>query len=214
MKYFQLTDALNGNDIIRFDGREEQEYIYGADRWQPTAVLLDYQWPDSGLYGQYRELDEAQAEAAIAGQLARLKLLEEQAADLAVQAHRDQRDKAGKPYTEHLHAVARAFDSLELRIVGWLHDLLEDTDCTAEQLLKRGFTERIVRAIEALTKREGESYDGYLARVKNDPISAAVKIADLRHNMDLSRLDAPTDADHVRADRYAKALKYLLTGRE
>ncbi len=120
-------------------------------------------------------------------------------------------DKGGKPYIEHLLFVANKMKSEEEKIVGLLHDIVEDIEgITLETLKQMGYSENIVKAVDAMTKRKGEDYEEYLKRVKQNPIARKVKLADLEHNMDLSRIENPTEKDYERIEKkYKKALKIL-----
>lgn len=129
---------------------------------------------------------------------------------LADQAHKGQVDKAGAPYLDHLVTVATNFTCEDLRhTVSLLHDILEDTSTTVEDLLAEGFPVVVVDAVSAITKRGGESYDDYLLRVKNNAIARDVKIADLTHNSQLSRLKNPSQSDYERVKKYQNALAFL-----
>lgn len=124
--------------------------------------------------------------------------------------HANQVDKAGKPYIEHLQAVVNNLvePSEEMVAVAWLHDSVEDTEQSIEDLTCY-FGKDVAEAVCAITKVEGEHYDEYLARVKNNPIARQVKIADLTHNMDLTRLPVITNKDLVRKEKYIKAKAFL-----
>jgi (p)ppGpp synthase/HD superfamily hydrolase len=126
---------------------------------------------------------------------------------LAVKAHRGQVDKGGVPYILHPLAVMSMMsgsDDLELLCIAVGHDLLEDTEVTKKTLGEWGFTDRIIDGIIALTKMDGEPYELYKFRVKSNPDAVRVKIDDLTHNMDLSRLGRkPTDREVERYERYA-----------
>jgi (p)ppGpp synthase/HD superfamily hydrolase len=121
----------------------------------------------------------------------------QEAIALAVTAHQGQFDKAGEPYILHPLAVMLSIDPwlTEQRIVAVLHDVLEDSDLSAEDLLRRGCPGEIVEALVVLTHRKGQSYAEYIRDIKANPIAAAVKLADLRHNTSMERLlrlDQPT----------------------
>lgn len=125
---------------------------------------------------------------------------------LAVKAHRGQLDKAGMPYILHPLAVMSMIrpDDIELLCIAVGHDLLEDTDVTEKTLKEWGFTDRVIDGIKHLTKVDGEIYEVYKDRVKENPDAIRVKICDLSHNMDLSRLGRkPTDYEVERYERYA-----------
>lgn len=133
---------------------------------------------------------------------------------IALLAHAGQVDKAGEPYIKHLKAVADQCTGI-VKIVAWLHDVLEDTniDYVTLKYAMHHFigecADDVCRAVVAITKLKNESYDEYLARVKANPIARQVKIADLKHNLDLSRLTKITEKDLERAAKYRKALEIL-----
>lgn len=106
-----------------------------------------------------------------------------EAISLAALAHDGQLDKSGEPYILHCLRVMLAQKTEDARIVGVLHDLLEDTDWTAEGLLALGFSNEIVQAIEVLTRSEGEPYYRYIERVIGNELALAVKRADVRDNL-------------------------------
>lgn len=114
-------------------------------------------------------------------------------------------DKAGAPYIDHLIAVASKFDDEIKYTVGLLHDLLEDTDYTVEKLSEL-FPKVVVDAVVAITKVRGEKYSEYIARVKANPVANVVKIADIAHNCDLTRLSVVTDKDLKRVEKYKKTV--------
>ncbi len=126
-------------------------------------------------------------------------------------AFEEKKDKGGKPYIEHLLFVANKMETEEEKIVALLHDIVEDIEgITLDTLRQMGYSEKIVKAVDAMTKRKGEDYEDYLKRVKQNPIARKVKLADIEHNMDLSRIENPTEKDYERIEKkYKKALKLL-----
>lgn len=106
----------------------------------------------------------------------------EKALLIAVKAHSGQVDKLGLPYILHPLAVASQLDTLELKIIGLLHDTIEDTTVTEEYLLREGISKDLVEVVKLLTKPEGEPYEEYLKRVNENPMAKKVKLADLAHN--------------------------------
>jgi (p)ppGpp synthase/HD superfamily hydrolase len=131
---------------------------------------------------------------------------------IAERAHAGRTYKAGRPYMEHVLAVVAGVETDEEKIVAALHDVLEDCpDWTPERLIGEGIPADLVSSVLVLTKRSGESYSDFVERVKADPIARRVKIADLTHNMDLSRLPAVSDADRDRLEKYRRALSALAT---
>lgn len=143
------------------------------------------------------------------------KSLEEQleeAIKLASIKHYGQRDKANKPYIFHLLYAMNNVNDLNAKIVGVLHDILEDTNITRNDLLNYGFSEDIVIAVEILTKSKNQKYMDYIENIKKNDIATKVKLIDLKHNMDLTRLSEISDNDLKRTIKYIKAYKYLMKG--
>lgn len=143
-----------------------------------------------------------------------MKLLRESksvvsALELATAAHRGQVDKAGRDYINHPITVAESLNTEEEQTVALLHDVVEDTDITLDDLRGRGFSDSIVAAVDCLTHRSGEPRDTYLRRIAENPLAVTVKLADLTHNSDLSRLANPTEKDLARAARYKREMEYL-----
>lgn len=125
--------------------------------------------------------------------------------------HSGQIDKAGKPYFLHPLTVAFSCHSESARIVALLHDVLEDTDATIEELKKLGISDEELSAIQLLTKPKKEDYMHYIKRVAQNPLAREVKMCDLTHNMDLSRLPFLTEKDIARCEKYKEAYRYLIS---
>lgn len=123
---------------------------------------------------------------------------------LATNRHAGQFDRAGVPYILHCLKVMHYTKSEdeELNCIALGHDIIEDTDTTYQELEDMGFSQRIICAIDCLTKRRGESYDDYKNRVKGNPDARKVKKADLRHNSDIRRLKGITEKDLLRNEKY------------
>lgn len=130
---------------------------------------------------------------------------------MATQLHANQLDKAGKPYVQHLKAVVENLvaPTDEMLAVAWLHDSVEDTNITLDEI-RYEFGQEIAEAIDAISKRSNEDYQHYLMRVKQNPLARAVKIADLTHNLDLSRLPIIQEKDLKRQRKYLLAKQFLL----
>lgn len=129
---------------------------------------------------------------------------------LAQEKHRVQVDKNGKPYIGHVLRVSEQCTGNDHEVItGLLHDLIEDTDVTAQSLRDEGFPDKIVEAVQALTRREGEPYEDFIKRAALNPIARHVKLADLEDNLDVKRLDHVDTAAAQRLDRYVKAWHYL-----
>lgn len=126
---------------------------------------------------------------------------------LAAKWHDGQYDKGGEPYICHVDKVSHYVktDDEELRCVAWLHDVIEDTKCTYQDLRDAGMSQRVIDGVKALTKERGESYEEYQQKVFANKDAIRVKMADLRHNMDIRRLKGiSTEKDVQRLVRYGK----------
>ncbi|MBS4750980.1 GTP pyrophosphokinase [Carnobacteriaceae bacterium zg-ZUI78] len=135
----------------------------------------------------------------------------ELALKIATKAHKGQTDKAGLAYIEHLKTVASFVESDEEKSVAYLHDVIEDTSLTLKDLEDLGFTAEIIEAVRLLTKSFEQDYQDYLVQVKGNSLARVVKLADLRHNSDLSRLKVITKKDLCRTEKYQKSIKFLST---
>lgn len=138
----------------------------------------------------------------------------EKAIRIASNAHFGQTDKAGMPYIFHPLRVMERCPGIEEKIVAILHDTIEDTETTANTLICEGFPTHIVEAVQCLTRLDNETYGDFIERVSQNSLAVKVKIADLRDNLDLSRLNRITDSDISRIDKYTKSLAYLTKSSE
>jgi (p)ppGpp synthase/HD superfamily hydrolase len=129
---------------------------------------------------------------------------------LASKAHQGQVDQGGHPYILHLEAVAKLVTTVEEKVVALLHDIVEDTQVTLADL-RKDFDDTIIQAVDAMTKREKtEKFMGYLRRAKANPIAKRVKIADMIHNSDLTRLPfPPREEDLQREEKYQVAIVWM-----
>lgn len=128
---------------------------------------------------------------------------------LMLSKHKGQKDKGGRPYYVHLMSVGNAVEP-RLKVPALLHDILEDTDVKEQELLDAGLTQREIEIIKTLTRKTGESYREYILRVADDRDAAKIKLADLSHNMDLSRIKCPTEDDFRRLRKYEKAQNLII----
>lgn len=128
---------------------------------------------------------------------------------LCFNAHKDQLDKSGLPYVFHPFHLADQMNDENTTIVALLHDIVEDTDYTLKDLRKMGYNEEVLGAIELMTHGDDVPYMDYVAKIKENPIAKKVKLADLRHNSDITRLDTITQKDLERAEKYKKAILLL-----
>ena len=133
----------------------------------------------------------------------------ERAYEIAKKAHLGQVDKAGEDYIKHPEKVASFVKTDEEKAVAYLHDVIEDTELTLEDLYEYGFSKEVIEAVDIITKKRGEDYQSYLNSVKKNKLARAVKLADLRHNSDLTRLTKVTEKDIERKEKYQKAINFL-----
>lgn len=140
----------------------------------------------------------------------------QRAIEIAVEAHRDQSDKAGAPYILHPLRVMMSVDTDEERIVAVLHDVVEDgPGWTFERLEAEGFPASVIAALRLVTKRpedqgdDEESYLRFVRRTLPNAVARRVKIADIRDNLNATRLKELTDRDRLRMNRYLAALRVL-----
>lgn len=130
---------------------------------------------------------------------------------MAYEVHHGQLDKNGVPYIFHpIHLAETMTDENEV-IVALLHDVVEDSDRTFDDLLKEGFSERVITALKLLTHNPAEDYMDYISKLSTCPIARKVKLADLRHNSDQTRMEAPDEKAHARWKKYARAIHLLET---
>ncbi|OEC91546.1 guanosine-3',5'-bis(diphosphate) 3'-pyrophosphohydrolase [Acinetobacter sp. YK3] len=135
----------------------------------------------------------------------------ERAISLAAERHAGQVDKANAPYILHPLRVMLNVPDIEHKIVAVLHDILEDTTTTIDELYRLGFQTHLIDAIIALTKQEGESRIQAAQRTVQNPIARVVKLADITDNMDLSRIQSPTMKDFERLKEYQQVRDILLS---
>ena len=128
---------------------------------------------------------------------------------LVYNAHHGQLDRAGIPYIFHPARVASGFEKETEACVAWLHDIVEDTDCTLDDLRRAGFSDEICDAIRFMTHDKRVSYADYVKEIAKNPVAKAVKMADLQDNMDVSRMPASDEKTERRIRKYHAAYSYL-----
>ena len=136
----------------------------------------------------------------------------EKAIEIAVEAHRDDVDKAGQPYILHPLTLMLQFHDLDAMIAAVLHDTVEDSNVTLARLEGEGFSEAIVAAVDALTRREEESYEEFISRLSSNSLARRVKLADLEYNMDLRRIQSLSSRDLERVEKYHRSWRELRQG--
>ena len=129
---------------------------------------------------------------------------------IAEKAHADQVDKAGAPYIGHPAHVAASVEGDKAKAVAWLHDVVEDTSTTFDDLRAAGVDDEVLVALELLTHDKSAPYMEYVAAIKKNDLARTVKLADLAHNSDLSRLPEVTETDLRRVEKYRQAIEVLM----
>ena len=137
-------------------------------------------------------------------------MFQELALQIAKEAHAGQVDKAGKDYILHPITVASYMDTDVEKAIAYLHDVLEDTSVTVDEL-RNHFSNEIVDTVITLTHRKDESYFEYIQRISKSKLAKKVKVADLLHNLDITRIKEPSKQDYERLEKYKKAILYLAT---
>lgn len=135
--------------------------------------------------------------------------LTKKAMKISFEAHKNQTDKNGMPYIYHPIHLAEQMSDEAMICVALLHDVVEDTNITLKHLENEGFSSEIISAIKLMTHDDDVPYMDYVSEIKKNPIASAVKLADLRHNSDLSRLDVIDEKALKRADKYKRAIALL-----
>lgn len=128
---------------------------------------------------------------------------------LCFEAHKDQVDKSGLPYVFHPFHLAEQMQDEDTTVVALLHDVAEDTELTLDRIAELDFGEKVMTALALLTHAKEVPYMDYVRAIKPNPIARTVKLADLRHNSDLSRLDEMTEKALLRREKYLKAIAFL-----
>ena len=200
MKYLKLTDKVNNGKLVFLNEKENAYNVIELKKAKyelKYISLVPYYLNETDLYEQYEELTEEEFYLELAKQLAKVY-------------HKGQVDKAGVDYfAGHISTVVNGVNTEEEKTVAYLHDIIEDTKITKEDLLHLGFSEKVVTAVVALTKDKKVKYEEYLKGVKKNELAKVVKLSDLSNNMDLSRLNEITEVDEKRLEKYKKAFQYL-----
>lgn len=134
----------------------------------------------------------------------------EEALKMMLEAHKGQTDRSGKPYVLHPLTVMSYLETDVEKVVALLHDVVEDTYVTLDDV-RQVFGDTVAEAVDLLTHKIGDSYTKYVEGLAHNPIARRVKMADLKHNMDITRIPYPTQRDFDRVRKYEKKLRYLRT---
>lgn len=194
----QIIDKeLAKNSFTRNDFTQEELHFLGKE-------IEVWRIADDNLEGKLGELE------VITFHKMFLKIILDRAKAIATSAHEGQVDKAGKPYIEHPMRVMNMGKTVEEKIAGVLHDVVEDSDWTFEMLEKEGIPKDVMDALRCVTKlSEEEDYDHFIERVKTNPLAVKVKLNDLKDNMDITRLGEVTEKDLARLNKYIRAYRQL-----
>ena len=194
----QIIDKeLEKNNFTRDDFSQEELHFLGKE-------IEVWRFADENLEGKLGVLE------VITFYKMFLKIILDRAKEIARAAHEGQVDKAGKPYIEHPMRVMKMGKSMEEKIAGILHDVVEDSEWTFEMLEKEGIPKDVMDALRCVTKlSEDEDYDHFIARVKTNPLAVKVKLNDLKDNMDITRLEEVTEKDLTRLNKYIRAYRQL-----
>ncbi len=138
----------------------------------------------------------------------------EKAIEIAARAHAGQVDKAGAPYVFHPLRLMLAVGTPRERMAAVLHDVVEDTSVTLADLRDAGFSTEVLEAVEALTKKEGETRMDAAHRAARNPVALVVKLADVIDNMDPRRISCPDENDRARLKEYENVRKFLESEKE
>lgn len=194
----QIIDKeLAKNSFTRNDFTLEELHFLGKE-------IEVWRIADNSLEGKLGELE------VITFHKMFLKIILDRAKAIATSAHEGQVDKAGKPYIKHPMRVMNMGKTVEEKIAGVLHDVVEDSDWTFEMLEKEGIPKDVMDALRCVTKlSEDEDYDHFIERVKTNPLAVKVKLNDLKDNMDITRLGEVTEKDLARLNKYIRAYRQL-----
>ena len=192
-----IEKELERNNFTRNDFTQEELHFLGKE-------IEVWRIADTNLEGKLGELE------VITFHKMFLKIILDRAKAIATSAHEGQVDKAGKPYIDHPLRVMNMGKTIEEKIAGVLHDVVEDSDWTFEMLEKEGIPKDVMDALRCVTKlSEDEDYDHFIERVKTNPLAVKVKINDLKDNMDITRLGEVTEKDLARLNKYIRAYRQL-----
>jgi len=132
---------------------------------------------------------------------------------IAYKMHQNQVDKVGIPYIYHPIHIAEQMDDEDSTVVALLHDVIEDTNMCIDDLRNIGLNDNVLEALSCITHDNNQDYFTYIEKISKNPLAAKVKIADLKHNLDNTRLNKVTEKDTIRNKKYKKALEILQNNR-
>lgn len=208
-QYLRLTDSENLGKIVKINmeqGKPPKAFMYDKtkDTWEPmVGFFFDYTIPEEdNKFELFEEISEEEVKKYTTDFVGK-------AHEIATKYHEGQKDKAGKDYIRHPEFVASLVATDEEKAVAYLHDTLEDTALTVDDLQEAKIPNAVIEAVNVITKKNEDDYFRYLERVKENPIARQVKLADLAHNSDLTRLEKINPEDMKRLVKYKEAQQFL-----
>ena len=209
MKYYILTDEKFGGEIFRYNDGTYERFVYGPNTWIESNLFNKYLDEKSSVFNMFDEIEEKKIVDILAKQIEKYERLWNVAYKFANRVHEGTRDRNGVDYIQHPIYVANQFEIYDFKIVGILHDVVENTSTKLEDLEKCGFPPKIINAIEAITRRDGEDYFDYLERLKHNYIDRKVNIEDVKHNLQEDRLKNLHNKEALRK-KYERAYEMLI----
>lgn len=207
MEVFYKLTAPEYMGVIVKRNTEGGSYIHTYSGW---ADFDTQEFFGDGLFkDEYEVITEKEANKLIAVYDKQIKSLYNRVESIAKKYHNNQTDLGNNPYMNHINSVVDAVNLIEEKIIAYLHDTLEDTDMTMGKLRQYRVPEFIIAHVNLLTHEKEEDYFEYVRRLRHYPLAKAVKLADLKNNMDTSRLKKITEKDKERIKKYKKAYKIL-----
>ena len=209
--FYKLT-APEYESMIAKKDTEGGSYIHVYDKWI-YFDMIEFFGDDALFKDEYELISHEEADKLIAEYNKKIeKLINGKAEQIAKKYHEGQTDKGGHPYMNHVYSVVDGVELAEEKIIAYLHDTIEDTAMTAGKLRQHRVPEFIITHVELLTHDKEEDYFDYVRRLTYFPFAKNVKLADLKNNMDTSRLREITEEAKERVKKYKKAQKLLREG--
>ena len=206
-QYYKLT-APEYKDMLVKRTNKGESYIYTLNGWVDFDTI-EFFGDDSLFKDEYELVDEKDIKKLIILYENQIKSFLIKVENLAKRYHEGQTDKGNNPYMNHIYSVVDGVNLPEEKIIAYLHDTLEDTEMTVSKMKQHRIPEWIIVHVELLTHKKEEDYFDYVNRLKYFPFAKNIKVADLKNNLDISRLKKITGEDKERLKKYRKALKIL-----
>lgn len=209
IRYFELTDPLRRGEIIREDGRKHYRFSFGAFQWERTTVFQAYITEGTALCGQFRQLPEQDAQPLLIQRGKVLSAQLQKAQAIAKEAHASHTDKEGRPYIDHIQAVAESLTDWEEQTAAWLHEIGSCPEWSLRRLREAGIGKKICRSVQLLMGQPNEAYPVYLQKLRMDRIARRVKIADVSYYIERARESEMSAEEKAQIQQYRQIRKYL-----